>query len=1303
MEATIGPFTFTSNFECGNLARVERVDPPGSNNVIGSLASNPGIPVSSAFGSGRKVPKTSSPNQPVPDPLPISYEFNLWTRPDCAGTEFENNNRTWFFFGIKGGCVGNRVRINVMNLNKQSKLFSQGMQPVMQCISSSRQPRWERIKEKCSYRSEENSTVITWVHIVNEASSVTHYAFTYPYTYTELQTMLDGLDRRFPSDSPCLYYHRELLVHSLDHWRVDLITISSHKGRSEEREDRLPGLFPQKDHPRPFRFPSKKVVFVSARVHPGETSSSFVLNGFLNFILSNDPRAVKLRDLFVFKLIPFLNPDGVVRGHYRTDQRGVNLNRVYIDPSPVLHPTIYAARQIILYHHHGLVTPVTSKDAQSLSSSNESNFKSVFPLTITSDSDADKMTCKVPPVVMDEDTCHSFSDVQSGKAGGLGSGRIRGTSLMDLDEPSASGWDISSNISIEGNAHNSSFQRGLHPSDVHDDCSNVSSISEAETGVTSMFDSLAAVSDFTNIIAVNNKSCSDSNRAEDTFDNVKTRELISKDFRHEESGKRCEYSAREERALKRSLGTSQKKDYCIYSSNISSSEVSASCANTLQISDATPFSGISCSDSSQHFKVVHICDNENTNVSQLDTLGREVSNEQRDFGLPSTSFNQPYKPLSTNLSAVPSIHTKEISGIASSSESEAECGRPGREAEINSRMLDTSLHLPMEGFNPSLGSHTSIPKETQVSSGLFLYVDLHGHASKRGIFIYGNWYEDPAVMVENMLFPKLMAVNCPNFDFAACNFSERNMYLKDRRDGMSKEGSGRVAIMRATGLLRSYTLECNYNTGRTYNPIPPSPLDHRKAPQSTLPTPPKYSPAVFEDCGRQLGVSLLDLVGGACNWSRIPQSQYGSLAGVRTWLHHFLTSSALSPRTQTTGPHTPRTPASRTSNKLTVERLSSRNVGSGPRLAASRPGPPSTPASPRLPRTRGQRVRRHSWCLTVDAENQEPQEHAETSTCPRPVSAKKPLGSGSHSPRYKQKVPKIKTSPKKPGVSRSLTFTELGESSHIGSGESKLAGSKMNTCKHSLTANVSFSPNLNIKLSISDTPESPTLVKKVEKIRRQRSKGLTSGTKKLKVSPTSSSSTEEAALKGKESFYSLPSLDANERKCSPLSASQEGYYPAGQSPLSPRSPLSSVCEPQASHSPPGLSIITTSASCELHLQPKSPVVVTSPKKVPKVLSPSKRSSKHTLKSLSKSMDRLPAVPGAAGERLKLLPKKVKKKVSTRSVTDLSGTISSPPMKPATSQPTLDWIISGPPQGLSSEIDTVPPKIKKRKKNSRKSL
>ena len=47
-----------------------------------------------------------------------------------------------------------------------------------------------------------------------------------------------------------------------------------------------------------------------------------------------------------------INPDGVSRGHYRTDSRGVNLNRVYLDPDPNIHPSVYAIRQLVLYYNN---------------------------------------------------------------------------------------------------------------------------------------------------------------------------------------------------------------------------------------------------------------------------------------------------------------------------------------------------------------------------------------------------------------------------------------------------------------------------------------------------------------------------------------------------------------------------------------------------------------------------------------------------------------------------------------------------------------------------------------------------------------------------------------------------------------------------------------------------------------------------------------------------------------------------------------------------------------------------------------
>lgn len=55
-----------------------------------------------------------------------------------------------------------------------------------------------------------------------------------------------------------------------------------------------------------------------------------------------------------------------------------------------------------------------------------------------------------------------------------------------------------------------------------------------------------------------------------------------------------------------------------------------------------------------------------------------------------------------------------------------------------------------------------------------------------------------------MLYSKLISLNSPNFDFSYCLFSEKNMYFKEKREGFSKEGSGRVGIHKTTGILRRY-------------------------------------------------------------------------------------------------------------------------------------------------------------------------------------------------------------------------------------------------------------------------------------------------------------------------------------------------------------------------------------------------------------------------------------------------------------------------------------------------------------------
>jgi len=103
---------------------------------------------------------------------------------------------------------------------------------------------------------------------------------------------------------------------------------------------------------------------------------------------------------------------------------------------------------------------------------------------------------------------------------------------------------------------------------------------------------------------------------------------------------------------------------------------------------------------------------------------------------------------------------------------------------------------------------------------LFMYLDLHGHAVKKGCFIFGNALKGEE-QADNMLFAKLISMNCLNFDFAECSFAEKLMSVKDRGCGLSREGSGRVAVYKATGLVKCYTLECNFQTGRRVNHLTP--------------------------------------------------------------------------------------------------------------------------------------------------------------------------------------------------------------------------------------------------------------------------------------------------------------------------------------------------------------------------------------------------------------------------------------------------------------------------------------------------
>jgi murein tripeptide amidase MpaA len=90
----------------------------------------------------------------------------------------------------------------------------------------------------------------------------------------------------------------------------------------------------------------KKAIWVTARQHPGETMAEWLIEGFLERLLDEDDGLSRLLlEKAVFYVVPNMNPDGSVRGHLRTNAKGVNLNREWQAPSMENSPEVFLVKQ----------------------------------------------------------------------------------------------------------------------------------------------------------------------------------------------------------------------------------------------------------------------------------------------------------------------------------------------------------------------------------------------------------------------------------------------------------------------------------------------------------------------------------------------------------------------------------------------------------------------------------------------------------------------------------------------------------------------------------------------------------------------------------------------------------------------------------------------------------------------------------------------------------------------------------------------------------------------------------------------
>lgn len=223
------------------------------------------------------------------DPADIQLEINK-----DNGSDFYQ----WFHFKLHNN---ERVEHKITITNAGQSAYVEGWQDY-QAVASYDREHWFRVPTEF-----DGQNLI--INLMPEFDSV-YFAYFQPYSFERHQDLI----HQAQLDIDC---QLQVLGQTLDGRDMSVLKIG------EEGE-------------------GKKVVWLTARQHPGETMAEWFMEGFIDRLLDEDDGTARaLLNKAVFYLVPNMNPDGSVRGHLRTNAIGVNLNREWQTPSMERSPEVY--------------------------------------------------------------------------------------------------------------------------------------------------------------------------------------------------------------------------------------------------------------------------------------------------------------------------------------------------------------------------------------------------------------------------------------------------------------------------------------------------------------------------------------------------------------------------------------------------------------------------------------------------------------------------------------------------------------------------------------------------------------------------------------------------------------------------------------------------------------------------------------------------------------------------------------------------------------------------------------------------
>ncbi|KAH8070509.1 hypothetical protein JL721_4901 [Aureococcus anophagefferens] len=353
-------YVFESRFESGNLLHAAVVERD--------------------YGGAEPSPS----GEPYPD-----AEFDCAMCPD-VGT---GGHTQWFYFRVDGLRKGVRYRFNVTNFAKADSLYLEGMQPLVYGVGAAKSGvGWRRAGKVVCYSKNTAEAHRQQVADMRRASGLAidggddgeessgsgsasdgesdgggdgaapdgdgAKPESKPPSLPSSDNDNNGTDT--PREPTPREQRKKKEAEKPNAWRKE--EKRRQRGRRGTHtlsfdltlDDDEPSLYLAYSHPYTYtdlqaegESRQRRLVVLSSRVHPGESNASWVMQGILDFLTSDDARAVALRRHFVFKICPMLNPDGVIQSNYRCSNSGMDLNRQWSAPSREAHPPVAALKHLI--------------------------------------------------------------------------------------------------------------------------------------------------------------------------------------------------------------------------------------------------------------------------------------------------------------------------------------------------------------------------------------------------------------------------------------------------------------------------------------------------------------------------------------------------------------------------------------------------------------------------------------------------------------------------------------------------------------------------------------------------------------------------------------------------------------------------------------------------------------------------------------------------------------------------------------------------------------------------------------------